>query len=372
MLAALSIGGFGVALLLSLLLTPLVKGWALRFGAVALPNARSVHKRPMPSAGGAAMFAAFAAGFGAAVPLLGESLKLYAGLLAGAALMTVVGVLDDRYNLPARWKLLGQAAAASAAVLAGLHIELVNLPFGEAVMELQWLSGPLTVFWIVAVCNAVNLMDGLDGLAGGVSAIATAAVLAMAILMNNPPVVVLCAALLGSILGFLRYNKAPASIFMGDTGSLFLGYCLAALSVFGFKQVAFFSLISPLLIVGVPLADTLLAMVRRKRNKTPIFAADKGHLHHSLLGLGFDTKTTVRILYGSSALFGLCALGLSQDVLWLAVVVLVVVVLLLYLGAELVGAFSLPRKPLLTVLRRGYASYRRLRDKRRTVKGGPA
>lgn len=372
LLAVLSAGGFAVSLLLSLLLTPVVKTFAFRFGAVAVPNHRSVHKTPMPSMGGLAMFLAFAVSFLAALPLLGQPVKPLAGMLLGAALMTAVGVLDDRYNLPARMKLAGQVAAALAAVACGLRIDLVNLPFGEAALELQWLSWPLTVFWIVAVCNAVNLMDGLDGLASGVAAIATGSVLIMAVLMHNVPVIVLCAVLLGSIAGFLRYNFAPASIFMGDAGSLFLGYCLAALSIFGFKQVTFFSLLSPVLILGVPLADTALAMVRRRRNNAPIFGADKGHLHHSLLRLGFGTRKTVWILYGSSALFGLCAVGLSQAALWLAVVLLLVIVLLVYLGAELVGAFSLKRKPLLQALRRGYLSYRRLRAKKRTVKGGPA
>src|SRR5690606_3348807 len=157
--------------------------------------------------------------------------------------------------------------------------------------------------WIVGVTNAVNLIDGLDGLAGGVSAIATGTILVMAIIMGNPTVIILSLLLLGSTIGFLFYNFHPAKIFMGDSGALFLGFSLATLSVLGFTQATVVSFIVPLLILGVPLSDTFFAIVRRKVNKLPISVADKNHLHHCLLQFGFSHRKTVLIIYGISLFF---------------------------------------------------------------------
>lgn len=288
---------------------------------------------------------------------------VFVGLFLGGAVMEIVGVLDDKYELSAKVKLLGQVLAATVVVLFGLQIDLLNFPFGRVEHDLVWwLSVPVTIFWIVAVTNAVNLIDGLDGLAAGVSGIASISILVMAVIMNNPAIVVLSAVLLGSLLGFLRYNFIPAKIFMGDSGSLFLGYILSTLSIFGYKQVTFVSLIIPILILGVPLSDTLLAIVRRKMNHVPMFRADMGHLHHSLIRFGFSQRKTILIIYGISTLFGLCAVLLSRDIQWLTIIVILVVLFLLMVGAELVGAFSKSKKPILQLLQKLFAKSMRARQ----------
>jgi UDP-N-acetylmuramyl pentapeptide phosphotransferase/UDP-N-acetylglucosamine-1-phosphate transferase len=241
--------GFIVAAAVSLLLTPAVKAFAFKIGAVDRPNARKVHTRIMPRLGGLAIFAAFAAGLFALLPLLpdamlsGYDMRFIAALLAGGTIIVLIGALDDRFELSAKVKLLGQVAAACVVVFGfGIRINLLNIPFGETMQPVaEWLAIPLTILWIVGCTNAINLIDGLDGLAAGVSGIAIATILVMAAIMGSEPVLLLSAPLLGGIIGFLRYNFHPAKIFMGDSGSLFLGFSLATLSMLGFKQVTIVS-----------------------------------------------------------------------------------------------------------------------------------
>lgn len=352
----LSVLGFIVACILSLVLTPVVKKFAFKIGAVAVPNHRSVHTGIMPRLGGLAIFLSFSAAFFIAVPVMGKEWRLFVGLFLGGIIMEVIGVLDDKYELSAKIKLAGQIVAATVVALFGLQIDWVEwlqLPIGQTGYELaKWISIPLTIFWIVAVTNAINLIDGLDGLAAGVSSIASGAILAMAIIMNNAPIIVLSSILLGSLLGFLRYNFIPAKIFMGDSGSLFLGYILATMSIFGYKQVTFVSLIIPILILGVPLSDTILAMIRRKLNNVPMFRADKGHLHHALLQFGFSQRKTILIIYGISIFFGLCAVLLSRDIQWLTVIIIFLSLILFMICAELVGAFGKRKRPILHFLQK--------------------
>lgn len=366
MVIALSVSGFLIACILSLVLTPIVKRVALKIGAVAVPNHRSVHTKVMPRLGGLAIFLSFSLAFFLATPVMGrDEIMLFVGLFIGGVLMETIGVLDDKYELSAKVKLMGQILAATVVAVFGLQIDWVewlNLPIGQTGYELaKWISVPLTIFWIVAVTNAVNLIDGLDGLAAGVSSIAGGAILTMAIIMNNAPIIVLSSVLLGSLLGFLRYNFIPAKIFMGDSGSLFLGYILATMSIFGYKQVTLVSLIIPILILGVPLSDTVLAMIRRKINKVPMFRADKGHLHHSLLQFGFSQRTTILIIYGIAAFFGLCAVLLSRDIQWLTVLIIALALVLFIVCAELVGAFGKRKRPILQFLQKWFDKSMRAR-----------
>jgi UDP-GlcNAc:undecaprenyl-phosphate/decaprenyl-phosphate GlcNAc-1-phosphate transferase len=206
--------------------------------------------------------------------------------------------------------------------------------------------------WIVGVTNAINLIDGLDGLAAGVSAIATATMLALAVMMGNVAVILLCAILLGSILGFLVYNFHPAKIFMGDSGALFLGFTLATLSVLGFKQATVISFVVPLLILGVPISDTFFAILRRRITKTPISVADKGHLHHCLLRIGFSHRATVLIIYGIATVFGLAAVLLSQSSLWLGLVMIALILLAIEVGGEMLGIMTKRKRPVLRFFRK--------------------
>lgn len=357
--------GFLISISLSWLLTPAVGKLAFRIGAVDRPNARKVHTRVMPRLGGLAIYAAFAAGLLALLPFLPDAMlsahdeRFIAALLAGGTIIVLIGALDDRFELSAKVKLAGQIAAACVVVFGfGIRINLLNIPFGETMQPVaEWLAVPLTILWIVGCTNAINLIDGLDGLAAGVSGIAIATILVMAGIMGSEAVLLLSAPLLGGIVGFLRHNFHPAKIFMGDSGSLFLGFSLATLSMLGFKQVTIVSFVTPLLIIGVPLSDTFFAIVRRVVNKRPIFAPDKGHLHHCLRELGFSHRGTVLIIYGIAAFFGLTAIFMSTVVPsssanWVTFVVIAVLVFILQIGAELIGIVDKSRRPVLDFLAR--------------------
>jgi len=357
--------GFALALLIALFMTPWVKKFAFKVGAIDKPNARKVHTRIMPRLGGLAIYVAFVAGFLLLYPFLPDGLlntydmNLIKGLLVGGTIIVLIGALDDRFELSAKVKLLGQIGAACVVVFGfGIKINLLNIPFGATMQPVaEWLAIPLTIFWIVGCTNAINLIDGLDGLAAGVSAIAIGTILVMASLMGSEPVILVSALLLGGVIGFLVFNFHPAKIFMGDSGSLFLGFALATLSMLGFKQVAVVSFVTPLLIIGVPLSDTFFAIVRRMVNKKPIFAPDKGHLHHCLRELGFSHRRTVLIIYGIAAFFGACAIVQSVVVQspaanWVTFVVIAVLMFVLQIGAELIGIVDKSKRPVLNFLAR--------------------
>ncbi|MEF3305146.1 MraY family glycosyltransferase [Paenibacillus sp. GYB003] len=345
--------GFLAACVLAVILTPAVKKFAFFAGAVDKPNQRKVHTRIMPRLGGLAVFLAFVGAFFVIAPMADAlNWKVATALLIGSSLIVLVGALDDRFDLSPKTKLLVELVAALVIVFYGdIQIDLVNLPFGDA-FETKWLSAPLTIFWIVGVTNAVNLIDGLDGLAAGVSGIANATMLVMAIMMGNVTVILFSALLLGSIVGFLFYNFHPAKIFMGDSGALFLGFCLATLSVLGFKQATLVSFIVPVLILGVPLSDTFFAIVRRKLNKMPISVADKNHLHHCLLQMGLGHRNTVLVIYGVSVFFGLCAILLSQTSQWVTLVLIAVILIVLQVGAEAIGIVGKSKRPVLNLFLR--------------------
>ncbi|UVI29918.1 glycosyltransferase family 4 protein [Paenibacillus spongiae] len=357
--------GFIISLCLALVLTPLVIKLAYKVGAIDKPNHRKVHTKIMPRLGGLGIYAAFVGGYFAIKPFLPEGLlrnydnNLINAMLAGGTIIVIIGALDDRFELSAKVKLLGQIIAACVVVFGfGIKIDLLNIPFGETMQPVaSWISIPLTILWIVGVTNAINLIDGLDGLAAGVSGIAIGTILVMAIFMGFTPVILLSAILLGGVIGFLVYNFHPAKIFMGDTGSLFLGFGLATLSMLGFKQVTMVSFVTPLLIIGVPLSDTFFAIVRRWINKRPIFAPDKGHLHHCLRELGYSHRRTVLIIYGIAAFFGLCAIFQavivqSDAANWITFAVICVLLFVLQIGAEFIGIVDKTRRPVLNFLQR--------------------
>jgi UDP-GlcNAc:undecaprenyl-phosphate GlcNAc-1-phosphate transferase len=349
--------GFIASCLMALLLTPLVKKFAFWVGAVDAPNHRKVHTRIMPRLGGLAIFLAFVGAYFVVSPALDAfNSDAGLGLLLGGLVIVITGALDDRFQLSPKWKLLGQLIAACIVVSFGLKIDLVNIPFGETNFNIGWLSIPITILWIIGVSNAINLIDGLDGLSAGVSGIATVTILILALMMPNVTVVLLSVILLGSIVGFLFYNFHPAKIFMGDSGSLFLGFALATLSVMGFKQAAVVSLLIPIMILGVPLSDTFFAIMRRYVNKLPISAPDKSHLHHCLLQLGFSHRTTVLIIYGIAFIFGgsavVCSVLVSQSMTWLVALIILALFLVILLGAEAIGIISKSRRPILSLLQK--------------------
>jgi UDP-GlcNAc:undecaprenyl-phosphate GlcNAc-1-phosphate transferase len=226
----------------------------------------------------------------------------------------VVGVLDDCLALPALPKFFAQIAAATIVVMHGCEIRYVTNPFSVVPFDLGRLAGPVTVFWIVLMTNAVNFIDGLDGLAVGVSGISTATMLVIALLLGEESVAVVLAALLGACIGFIPYNFNPAQIFMGDTGSTFLGFVLASISVQGlFKMYAVISFMVPFLILGVPFFDVSFAVIRRLAKGQNPMTADRGHIHHRLIDMGLSQKQSVAIVYMLTGVLGLAAVLLANN-----------------------------------------------------------
>jgi len=274
------------------------------------PGGRKVHERPIPRLGGVAIFAGVAIAIG--LQIAGElrlgwggtlvsdgSIELRTlGVLVGMTIIFLVGLWDDLTNLSPGMKLAGQILAAGVVVASGLRIEYIGDPLGGGLIGLGLLSIPITLIYIVGFTNVINLIDGLDGLAAGVSAIAATSLLVLAAQGNRLDAAALAAAVIGACIAFLRYNFNPASIFMGDSGALFLGFTLATISLMGvMKSTATIALAVPLLIIGVPIFDTASAIIRRVLHQRPIQEADKGHIHHRLLGRGFNQRQTVLIIY---------------------------------------------------------------------------
>ncbi|WRP08916.1 MraY family glycosyltransferase [Rossellomorea aquimaris] len=328
--------------LLTLGITPLVKKLAYKVGATDQPNVRKVHQKIMPRLGGLAIYIGFIAGF-----LILRPEDPYAGaIILGSAVILLTGMADDIFELSPRLKLLGQLTAAFTVVLGGVQIEFINLPFG-GVLEFGMFSIPITILWIVGITNAINLIDGLDGLAAGVSTIGLATIGFMAMLKGDVFVMSLALILIVSTLGFLYFNFHPAKIFMGDTGALFLGYMIAVLSMLGFKNVTMISLIVPLIILGVPISDTFFAIIRRIVNKSPLSAPDKSHLHHCLLRIGFTHKQTVIIIYAIAAMFSLAAIIFSMSTVWGAMIVIAVLLIAIEWLIESIGLVNSNYQPLI-------------------------
>ncbi len=290
---------------LSFAVTPLIRRFALRIGALDYPDSRKIHRQAMPLLGGLAIYLSFWPVAALTFLLLKGEGPLW-GLFWGSTIIVALGLYDDLKGLSYKAKLAGQFAAALVLLAYNIRIEFITLPFKDLTF-LGLFVIPLTLLWVVGLTNAVNLIDGVDGLATGVSAIA--AIVMFALTWKEFPLIsILVLALAGAALGFLPYNFFPARIFLGDTGSLFLGFMLAGFSIMGLtKQATLTTLLIPAIIFGLPITDTFYAIWRRFRNGQPIFKADKGHIHHRLLGLGLNARQTVVILYLSSICFGIFA-----------------------------------------------------------------
>lgn len=316
---------FLVALFATIALVPLAKKIALRFDAIDYPSARRVNMRPVPRMGGVAMFG----GLVITLVLLLCGMQFlgwmspfishpdisvnYVGVGIGIIFMFAVGIVDDIKNLSPKPKLLGQTIAACIVAASGLLFSSIHNPFGDGFIDFGWFSYPLTVFYLVAFANVINLIDGLDGLAAGITAISAFTIFVFSVLTNRPDAAFISIALAGACVGFLRYNFNPASIFMGDSGALLLGFLLGIVSLLAVSRSALFvSLLVPLLAAGVPIIDTALAIVRRKRSHRPIDEADKGHIHHRLLQAGFTQKATVLIMWAWTAALAVCAVLITE------------------------------------------------------------
>ena len=303
-----------VAAVLSFLMTMPVRRLAVRIGAIDDPkDDRRMHKEPIPRMGGLAIFLGFL------VSALGFTPQMDRGLLAillGAFLIVGLGVADDKYTLPAKAKLLVQLLAAAVVVFYGdLRIDRLTNPFGSSLYS-YWDLGlwayPITIIWILAITNAVNFIDGLDGLACGVSGISSINLMIIALLVSNGQAAVWMAALTGACIGFLPHNFNPAKIFMGDTGSNFLGFMLAAVSIQGlFKAYTVISFLVPILLLGLPIFDICFAVIRRVAHGQSPMQADRGHFHHRLIDMGFSQRQSVSIAYVLTGILGLSAVLLT-------------------------------------------------------------
>lgn len=326
----------------ALLLTPLVMKATRKLSAVDQPNKRKMHKAPMPTLGGIAIFISFLVG----LIILQPSSTYHVAIVIGATIIIILGFFDDLYNLTAKAKAIVQVIAALVVVVGGgLQVEFINLPFGGQI-EFGWLSIIVTVLWIVGITNAINLIDGLDGLAAGISSIALLTIAIMAILMGNVYVLTMSVILFWSVIGFLPYNFYPAKIFMGDTGALFLGFMIAVLSLLGFKNVAIISFIVPIFILAVPIFDTLVAILRRVVQKRSIGSADSSHLHHRLLSLGMTHPQTVIFLYALSGMFSVAAILLSMSTIWGAVLIGIISLIVIQILVETLELIDSKFKPL--------------------------
>jgi len=312
------------------LFMPIVKKIAAYVGALDIPDKRKVHSVPMPRLGGLGIYAGFLLGY----LLFGHQSIQMNSILIGSFIIIITGVIDDIKPIPAKYKFLGQLAAALIIPFYG-GIVLKDVSAFGFYINFGVFSYPLTVFFIVAAINCVNLIDGLDGLAGGISAIyfLTIGVISMVLQNTNGLDTVLTFIMLGSTLGFLKHNFNPASIFMGDSGSMFLGYMIAVIALLGYKNVTFTSFLVPIFLLAIPILDTAFAILRRLINHKPISMPDKNHLHHQFLKKNFSHRKTVLIIYIMDFLFAassvLYVLGDFYVGLFIYAVIFVIVLLLI-------------------------------------------
>ena len=325
---------FVIALVVSYLLTPSVKKLAIKIGAVDRPNARKVHTHVIPRLGGLAIYIGFMAAVLFCVPLQHELV----GMLLGCTAIVAVGIWDDICNIPAKVKLVGQILAACIPIAFGIQIEWLTNPFGDIIVLPEIIAIPVTIFWIIGFTNTVNLIDGLDGLAAGVAFIASISMFLLAYNLNQFLPALVIVSMAGAALGFLQYNFNPAKIFMGDTGSMLLGYTLSVAAVLGLvKTAATVALVVPIIALGLPILDTTFAIIRRKMSGVPIFQPDKGHLHHRLLALGMTQKQAVLIMYFVSMILGIVALFVANVSYKTGIVTVLVVLAVIIYSAKRIG-----------------------------------
>lgn len=314
---AIVVAAMAASMVVTMICMPLVRRLAIRLGAIDMPgkagtdSERHLHAEPTPRMGGLAIFIGFVVSL---LMLMQINLRL-GSMLLGAVILVILGMLDDVNSIPALRKLLVQVIAATAAAGGGNLIRYVSFPTFLARsghLNLGILSMPVTVFWIVLITNAVNLIDGLDGLAAGVSVISSLCLVIVALVYSDITVAVLCGALAGGCVGFLPYNISPARIFMGDTGSTFIGFILAVASVQGlFKIYALISFAVPFFMLGLPIFDVCFAVVLRLSHGENPMKADRKHVHYRLLDMGLSKQQTVAVLYVVSGILGVTAVLLS-------------------------------------------------------------
>lgn len=336
---------FALAFIVAFSSTPIAKKIAFSVGAVDVPkDARRMHRKPIARLGGLAIFTGFVMSlmFGIISTYLNITgivpSRQLLGLLVGAFIIVGVGIADDIKQLGPKFKLVFQIIAALSVVLiSGTRIMNITNPFvdGGTTQFNDFVSYPLTIIWIVVVTNAINLIDGLDGLAAGIASISYLSLFFVSLITGDVETAMITVILAGSTMGFLPYNFNPARIFMGDTGSTFLGFTLAVISIQGMlKSYAALSIAIPLLVLGLPLFDTVSTIFRRLLNGKPIMQGDRGHLHHRLIDMGFSHKQSVVVMYTLSAALGLSAIVLADKGVVSAIILVISVAAFVIGGAR--------------------------------------
>lgn len=341
-----------VALLIAfggaLISTVIVKFLCLKYNIVDKPDGyRKVHKKPIPLCGGFAVFAGFILPvillmfFSEKHSLFHEFEKREMQIFTffiGACITMFMGAADDIWNLRPKYKLLFQLIAANFAYFGGLKITLITIPIFGGSLELWWLSYPITIFWFLGCINAINLLDGLDGLASGIGLFASLTLFVVSFSFNNVMPMFLSACLVGAILGFLLFNFNPASIFLGDTGSMLIGYLIAGVGILSsYKSETAVALMIPFIALGVPIFDTMLAIVRRWSKRLPVSSADKKHIHHVLISMGLSHRRTVLVLYGCCIVFSTVAILMAYSQNTLGVLFLVTIGIVTFVGVRVFG-----------------------------------
>lgn len=339
---------FVLPLILSLIFVPICKIIGFKLGIYALENSRTVHSGKMVRMGGMAIYLAFII----SMAIFMKADRTLNGILLGGFVMFIGGLIDDVFSLRPLYKLLFEIAATLIAVFYGnILLNNIYLPFG-IVLSHPVFTYTLSIVWIIGITNAINLIDGLDGLSGGISLIVTITIGLLGFFMGRRDICIIALVLSGSILGFLPYNFYPASIFMGDCGALFLGFTLACLSLLGFKTTTIITLGLPVLILFIPISDTLIAIIRRKLSNKKISEADRGHLHHILMyKLNLGHRNTVIALYIVAALFGTAAI-LSYFHTTYGTILIVILLFLSEIFVEVTGMINPKFHPLIGLFRR--------------------
>ncbi len=317
------------------ILVPFIKRIAIHVGALDIPNKRKVHSKPMPRLGGLAIFLGFLFGY----MLFGEPSSTMNSILIGSFIIVLTGAIDDIKPLKASVKFAAQLMASIVVTCYGKLLIQDITAFGFY-LDLGLFAYPLTIFFILGCINCINLIDGLDGLAAGISSIYFATIGIIAIIMGKTGLdFILTFIMLGSVLGFLVHNFYPASIFAGDSGSLFMGFMIAIIALLGFKSVTLTSLIIPLLILAIPILDTVFAIIRRLLKGEKISKPDKAHLHHQLLNKNFSHRTTVLIIYAIDILFAFASIIYAlhdQKTGYVLYAILTILVLILVLKTDII------------------------------------
>jgi UDP-GlcNAc:undecaprenyl-phosphate GlcNAc-1-phosphate transferase len=374
----------GITFLMAVILTPLIRWLAFKIGAVDMPNARRINTKPMPSAGGLAIFISFAVTTLIILPLIVQTVlppNQYHGwfhyidyiwpyILAGG-IVVLTGLIDDIFEIRPRYKVLGIVVAAALIwLLTYTRFDNFKVPFGGPLIEFPgWLSFIFTIIWIVAITNALNIIDGLDGLVTGVSIISltTMGIVAYFFLpVPNVFIPITSFTLVAAIAGFFPYNYHPAIIYLGDTGALFLGFMLSVISLQGLKNATAVATLTPLLILGVPLTDSVVATIRRTLNKQKFYLPDKMHLHHRLLDLGFTQRGAVFVIYGIASIFAFISVILNFSGRLGGILLVIACLFGLEIFIELVGIWGRERHPLMNALKYiGNSGYRESVNKKK-------